>query len=497
MLPHLQASQSALKTRAVADSGPVDAGLAAVPRQGELPLSFAQQRLWFIDQLEPGSPMYNLASMYRMRGELNVAALEKTINEIVRRHESLRTTFRNVDGQPVQVIAPELRMPLQLTIVKGATKEQREAELQRLTREAAVQPFDLARGPLFRPSLLRIDDDDHVLVIVVHHIVGDGWSGSLIAGELAALYEAFAQDRPSPLPDLTIQYADFAEWQRQWLQGEVREEQVEYWRSQLAGAPPVLELPTDRPRPAMQSHRGDVRAHVIPRELVDRLRDLSQAEGATLFMTLLAGFQLLLSRYSGQEDIVVGTSVAGRDHAEIEPLIGFFINTLAMRTDLSGDPTFRELLARVKKVALDGYAHQEIPFEKLVEELQPERNLSYNPIFQVLFGLQNMPRQVFQASGLRVERSPVHQGTSILDMSWFAWETDDGLLLRVEYDTDLFEDATIQRALGHYQKLLEGIAAHPDSRISELPLLDDEEKRKILVEFNQTDAQFPRDRPAP
>src|SRR5271165_6058488 len=476
-----------------ADTGVLIPPLQPVPRQGQLPLSFAQQRLWFIDQLEPGSPMYNLASMYRMRGSLNVPALEKTINEIVRRHESLRTTFRNVDGQPLQVIAPEWRMPLEVNIVKGAGEEQREAELRRLTREAAIQPFDLAKGPLLRPSLLRIDDEDHVLMIVVHHIVGDGWSGSLIAGELAALYEAFAQDRPSPLPELTIQYADFAEWQRQWLQGEIRENQVEYWRSQLAGAPPVLELPTDRPRPALQNHRGDVRAHVIHRELVDQLRDVSQAEGVTLFMTLLAGFQLLLSRFSGQEDIVVGTSVAGRDHAEIELLIGFFINTLAMRTDLSGDPTFRELLARVKKVALDGYAHQEIPFEKLVEELQPERNLSYNPIFQVLFGLQNMPRHVFQASGLRVERSPVHQGTSILDMSWFAWETDDGLLLRVEYDTDLFEDATILRALEHYQKLLEGIAAQPDSRISELPLLDDEEKRKLLVEFNQTQAEYPRD----
>ena len=476
-----------------ADNGPPMPALQPVPRQRELQPSFAQQRLWFLDQLEPGSSMYNLASMYRMRGDLNVPALEKTINEIVRRHESLRTAFRNVDGQPVQVIAPEWRMPLEVTIVKGAGDEQREAELQRLTRETAVQPFDLAKGPLFRPSLLRIDEDDHVLTIVVHHIVGDGWSGSLIAGELAALYEAFAQDRPSPLPELTIQYADFAEWQRQWLQGDVREKQVEYWRNELAGAPPVLELPTDRPRPAVQSHRGDVRTHVIPRELIDQLRDVSQAENATLFMTLLAGFQLLLSRYSGQEDIVVGTSVAGRDHAEIEPLIGFFINTLAMRADLSGDPTFRELLARVKKAALDGYAHQEIPFEKLVEDLQPERNLSYNPVFQVLFGLQNMPRQAFHASGLKVERSPVHQGTSILDMSWFAWETDDGLLLRVEYDTDLFEDATILRALGHFQKLLEGIAARPDSRISELPLLNDEEKRKILVEFNHTQAEYPRD----
>src|SRR5450631_156647 len=459
-------------------SGVAGPFITRVPRDGELPPSFAQQRLWFIDQLEPGSPLYNLASMYRMQGTLDVPALEKTINEIVRRHESLRTTFRNVDGEPVPVIVPELWLPLEITEVTGPSAEQREAELKRLTRELAIQPFDLAKGPLLRPTLLRMGNDDHVLMIVVHHIVGDGWSGSLIAGELAALYEAFAQGLPLPLPELAIQYADFAVWQRQWMQGEVQEKQVEYWRSQLAGAPPVLELPMDHPRPAVQSHRGDVRTHVIPRDLVDRLRDLSRAEGATLFMALLAGFQLLLSRYSGQEDIVVGSSVAGRNYAEIETLIGFFVNTLAMRTDLSGDPSCRELLARVKKIALDGYAHQEIPFEKLVEELQPERSLSYNPIFQVLFGLQNMPRQSFQASGLQVERSPVHQATSILDMSWFAWETDDGVLLRVEYDTNLFEDATIVRALGHYQKLLEGIAAHPGSRISEVPLLAEGEKQK-------------------
>jgi amino acid adenylation domain-containing protein len=473
-------------------TGAAIAQMVRVPRAGNLPPSFAQQRLWFIDQLEPGSALYNLASMYRMQGAVNVPALEKTVNEIVRRHESLRTTFRNVDGQPMQVIAPELHLPMDVIAIRGSGAEQREAELSRLTREAACQPFDLANGPLFRASLLRMAEHDHVLVIVIHHIIGDGWSGSVIAGELAALYEAFAQGRPSPLPDLAIQYVDFAVWQRQWLQGEVQAKQVEYWRNQLAGAPPVLELPTDRARPAVQSHRGDIRTHVIPRQLVERLQALSRAEGATLFMTLLAGFQLLLSRYSGQDDIVVGSTVAGRNHAEVEPLIGFFVNTMALRTDLSGDPTCRELLARVKKVALEGYAHQEIPFEKLVEELQPERSLSYNPIFQVLFGLQNMPRHVFQASGLQVERSQLHQAMSIFDMSWFAWETDDGVLLRVEYDTDLFEEATIVRALGHYEKLLDGIAAYPDSCVSDLPLLGEEEKRKILVEFNQTGVEFPK-----
>ncbi len=472
-------------------SGLVGPLIARVPRDRALPPSFAQQRLWFIDQLEPGSPLYNLASMYRMRGLLNVPALQSTINEIVHRHESLRTTFQNVDGHPQQAIADNLQLPLAVVVLEGASAEQREAELQRLAREEASRPFDLANGPLLRPTLFRIGEQDHALEIVIHHIVGDGWSGSLIAGEMAALYEAFAEGRSSPLPELAVQYADFAAWQRQWMQGATQDDQVEYWRGQLAGAPAVLELPTDRSRPAVQSHRGEICTRVIPRELIDELQSMSRAPGATLFMTLMACFQLLLSRYSGQEDIVVGSPVAGRNHAEVEPLIGFFVNTLALRTDLSGDPTFRELLGRVRKVALDGYAHQEVPFEKLVEELQPERSLSYNPVFQVSFGLQNMPRQVFQASGLRVERTLVHQAMSIFDMAWFAWETEEGLLLRVEYDTDLFDETTIHRTLGHYERLLASIAGNPDGRISELPLLSDKEKAQVIVEFNKTAVEFP------
>lgn len=482
-----------IETERRARSGVVVPPITRVPREGELPLSFAQQRLWFIDQLEPGSALYNLASMYRMRGKLHASALERTINEIVRRHESLRTTFRNVEGHPMSVVAPELVIPLPLAQVAGGDEQRREAELRRLALAEATEPFDLAAGPLFRARLLRVGEDDHALLIIVHHIVGDGWSGSLIAGEMAAIYGAFVQDSPSPLPELAIQYADFAAWQRQWLQGDVQDRQVDYWRQQLAGAPPLLELPTDRPRLAAQRHRGALQTCVLSPELVDRLWAFSRGEGATLFMTLLAAFQLLLSRYSGQEDVVVGSPIAGRNYADIEPLIGFFVNTLALRTDLSGDPTFRELLARVKRVTLEGHAHQDIPFEKLVEELQPERNLSYNPIFQVTFGLQNMPRQVFQASGLRVERTPVHQETSTFDMAWFAWETDEGLLLRVEYDSDLFEAATIDRALGHFDMLLAGIAAHPEKRISEFPLLTSQERQQLLVEWNATEADYPRD----
>jgi amino acid adenylation domain-containing protein len=467
--------------------------LTPVARDERIPLSYAQQRLWFIDQLEPGNSLYNISAMYRMWGNLDLKALEKTIDEIVRRHESLRTTFRSQDGEPVQVIAPRSHMKIPVSVRTGLSDSDRKLEITRFAREQALQPFDLSTGPLLRYGLLRLAEEEHVLVVILHHIVGDGWSGSLLASEMAALYEVFSRNQPSPLPELTIQYADFAIWQRQWMQGEILDGQIAYWKKQLAGAPPVLELPTDRPRPAVQAHHGAIRTHVIAKDLLDRLRALSQSEGATLFMTLLSAFQLLLSRYSGQEDIVVGSTVAGRNYSEVEPLIGFFINTLAMRTDLSGEPTFRELLARVKQVALDGYAHQEIPFEKLVEELQPERSLSYNPIFQVLFGLQNIPRATFEASGLKVQREPVHPLTSLFDMSWFAFETSEGLLLRIEYDTDLFEDATIGRAIGHFEHLLESIVAHPERGLSEFPLLTPEERRRVLVEFNDTAADYRAD----
>src|SRR5215472_16703394 len=476
-----------------AQAGMVLPPITRVSHEGRLPLSYSQQRLWFIDQLEPESPLYNISAMYRMRGNLNAEALERTVNEIVRRHESLQTTLHKVDGHPVAAISPEVVISLSPVPVNGADQHAKELELSRLAHAEATTPFNLAKGPLIRARLLRLSSDDHALLIIVHHIVGDGWSGSLIAGELAALYEAFSHGHPSPVPELTIQYSDFAIWQRQWLQGETLKRQVDYWRTQLDGAPAVLELATDRPRPAIQSHRGDVRTHVISNDLIERLNILSQNEGATLFMTLLAGFQLLLSRYSGQEDIVVGSTIAGRDYAEIEPLIGFFVNTLALRADLSGNPTFREFLARVRQVALDGYAHQELPFEKLVEELQPQRSLSYNPIFQVLFGLQNMPRRYFEASGLTVERSSIHQSTSILDMSWFAFPVPQGLLLRIEYDIDLFVAATIDRMIGHYQNLLEGIAAHPASCIADLPLLSRAEEQKILIGFNETAANYPKD----
>jgi len=485
-------AEFAARVEAARGHDPAIPKLQPGPRQGALPLSYAQQRLWFIDQLEPGNPLYNIPAMYRLRGKLHIPALEKTINQIVRRHESLRTTFCSIDGNPAALITPELQLPLPITLRRGLSVQEREVEIEQFARQQAIQPFDLSTGPLLRFSLLELAEDEHVLVVILHHIVGDGWSGSLLAAEMAALYEACVDNRPCPLPELKIQYPDFAVWQRHWMQGERLDRQLAYWRQSLADAPPVLELPTDHSRPAGQNHRGAIETRVIPPGLLDRVRDLSQAEGATLFMTLLAAFQLLLSRYSGQEDIVVGTTIAGRNYSEIEPLIGLFVNTLPLRTDLSKDPSFRELLARVKQASLDAYDHQEIPFEKLVEELQPERSLSYNPIFQVLFGLQNLPRTAFEVSGLKVERERLHPGTSMFDMSWFAFETVEGLLLRVEYDTDLFEAAAIARALSHYEQLLAGIVAHPEHRISELPLLTREERHQILVEFNDTAADYPQ-----
>ncbi|HMG99905.1 MAG TPA: condensation domain-containing protein, partial [Terriglobales bacterium] len=469
------------------------APLVRAPRGGRLPLSFGQQRLWFLDQLEGANAIYNIPQTFRMTGELDVQALEHSINELVRRHESLRTSLAMDEDQPIQVIAAELTLPLPITDLRQMPIEQRESEMERLVNEEAHRPFDLSKGPLLRARLLQLDIAEHVLLIVTHHVASDRWSMGLMAEELAELYSAFKEGKPSPLAELPIQYADYAAWQRQWLQGEEVATQIAYWKHQLRGAPAVLELPTDRPRPATQSYRGATCSRLIPKDLVSQLISLSHAEGVTLFMTLLAAFQTLLTRYSGQEDIVVGSPIANRNRIELERLIGFFVNTLALRTDLSGNPSFRELLGRVREVALGAYANEEVPFEKLVEELQPERSLSHNPIFQVLFALQNAPLQALQLPGLQLERVPFYTNTAMFDMAWFAIEIPEGLLLRAEYSTDLFEAETIERALGHFHILLEAVAAQPQQRIRELPILSQAERSQLLVEFNATAAEFPQD----
>ncbi|MDY7077386.1 MAG: amino acid adenylation domain-containing protein [Chloroflexota bacterium] len=467
--------------------------IEAVPRDGELPLSFAQQRMWFLGQLEPGSPLYNVPDAVRINGPLDVAALERSLNEIVRRHEVLRTTFATVDGRAVQVIVPELSLVLPVVDLSGLPEAEREAEGLRLAQEEAQHPFDLAKGPLLRATLLRLGEKDHMALLTMHHIVSDAWSSGVLIREIAALYQAFSAGEPSPLPELPVQYADFAHWQRNWLQDEVLEAQLSYWKQQLSGSAPLLELPTDRPRPAVQTFRGGHQAFVFPRELSAPLRALSQQEGATMFMTLLAAFQTLLYRYTGQEDVSVGTPIANRNRAETEGLIGFFVNTLVLRTDLSGDPSFRELLNRVREVALGAYTHQDLPFEKLVDTLQPERDLSHTPLFQVMFIIQNVPRQGVELADLTLSRVEADTGVSTFDLTLVMEDAPDGLGAGFEYNADLFNSETIERMAAHFQILLEGIIADSDRPISTLPLLTGVERQRLLVEWNNTEAEYPRE----
>jgi amino acid adenylation domain-containing protein len=452
------------------------------------PVSFAQQRLWFLDQLQPGSPFYNLPVAVRLQVPLSAALLERSLNECVRRHESLRTTFAVVNRQPCQVIAPELSVPLPVVDLRHLGRAERQAEAARLATAEARQPFDLATGPLLRARLVRLGRDDHVLLLAVHHIVSDDWSMGVLWKELAACYAAFAAGRPSPLPELPIQYLDFALWQRDWLQGEVLQRQVDYWSRQLADLP-ALQLPTDHPRPAVSGFRGAFLPVRLPPRLSAALRALSQREGATLFMTLLAAFQALLARYTGQRDIAVGSPIANRTRAELEGLIGFFVNTLVLRTSLEGDPTFRELLARVRAMALEAYAHQDLPFEKLVEELQPERDLSRNPLYQVVFQLFTPPTAT--QPGASLPMLEVKRGTAIFDLAFTLTDSAGGLSGGIEYSTELFEPATVERLAAHFQVLLEGIVADPDARLSTLPLLTPAERRRLLVEWNRTAAPVP------
>ena len=467
--------------------------LERVSRVESLPLSFAQQRLWFLDQLEPGSAFYNSPAAVRLVGQLDVAALELTLSEIVRRHEVLRTSFANVGGEPRQVVAAAERLELPVVDLRGCgTVAEREALAASLMQEEAQRPFDLSVGPLLRVKLLQLGETEQVVLLTMHHIVSDGWSMGVLIGEVAALYEAYREGRESPLPELAIQYGDFAVWQREWLQGEVLEQQLSYWRQQLA-ALPVLELPTDRARPAVQSYRGAHHSFRLAPELAAGLKELSQQEGVTLYMTLLAAFQVLLSRYSGQQDVVVGTPIAGRNRAETESLIGCFINSLVMRADLSGNPTSIELLNQVREVCLGAYAHQDVPFAKLVEELQPERDLSRAPLFQVMFALQNSPRQSLEMSGLRLSRSETETHTARLDLLLSMVEGGDRLGGLIEYNTDLFDADTIRRMLSHYEMLLKEMVADPLRPVTSLPLMNTLERERILVEWNATEREYERE----
>jgi amino acid adenylation domain-containing protein len=472
------------------------APLVPVSREQELPLSHAQQRLWFLDQLDPGSVTYNIPEAVRLQGRLDVEALERTLNEVVRRHEVLRTTFVAVNGESVQVIAPPSRLGLPVLDLSELPEGERGAAVDRLTAAEAQRPFDLSAGPLLRVQLLRLDAEDHVVLFTVHHIISDGWSTGILVREVAALYEAYVAGRESPLPELEIQYADYAVWQREWLQGEVLEQQLAYWRQQLAELP-VLQLPTDKPRPPVPSHQGRAIGFSVPAELTAELKRLSHTEGVTLYMTLLAAFKILLWRYSGQSDVVVGTPIAGRNHLATEELIGLFVNTLVLRTDLSGNPSFSELLERIREVTLGAYAHQDLPFEKLVEELQPERDMSRSPLFQVMFMLENATAEILRLPGLDASEVSGGDETAKFDLTLGLAENDGALYGSLQYRTDLFEAARIERLVQHYQLLLEGIAGHADRPLSELPLLLEEDRHKLLMEWNDTQVAFAHDKCVP
>nr|QEO74483.1 condensation domain-containing protein [uncultured bacterium] len=477
------------------------AGAVGEPAEEDVyvvPTSFAQQRLWFLNQLEPGSTAYNVPAAVRFSGTLDRGALERCLREIIRRHETLRTTIGVEGGQPVQIIAqpPGPGRPLLREVdLSGLAEGQgRSAEVLRLAREEAGRPFDLERGPLVRATLLRLGEGEHVLLLTMHHIVTDGWSMGILLDEISALYGAYVRGEESPLSELPIQYADYAAWQRENLRGEALERQLSYWREQLRGAPATLELPTDRPRPPVQTFRGAQEPFALSRELSERLKALSQREGATLFMTLLAVFQTLLYRYTAQEDILVGTPIANRRRTEIQGLIGFFVNTLVMRGRVNGRMRFRELLAQVRRDALDAFAHQDVPFEMLVEELRPNWGLSYNPLFQVMFLFQNAPRSSLKLPGLTLTDLEVDSGGSKFDLSLSMIETPAGLSGFIEYSRDLFEAQTVRRMLGHFESLLEGVVAEPDGRLRDLPLLTAGERRQLLVEWNDTRRSYPKDR---
>jgi amino acid adenylation domain-containing protein len=460
--------------------------IVRVPRNRPLPLSFAQQRLWVLDRIEPQNSLYNIPRAIRLKGNLNQRALADSLQEIVRRHESQRTTFKTAeDGQPAQIIADSLALAVPVVDLSAKPPEERESDAREIAAREARTPFDLERGPLLRTTLLKLAGDDHVLLLTMHHIVSDAWSAAVFMEELGALYDAYSNGQPSPVPELSLQYADYAVWQRAFLQGKVLENQLNYWREHLKGAPPLVELPTDRARPAVRKFDGAHERIALTRRVTDGVKAFSHEQGVTPFMTMLAAFKALLARYSGQEHIVLGTDIANRTTPETERMIGFFINLLPLHTDLSGDPSFREIVARVREVALGAYAHQDIPFDKLVEDLQPERSLSHNPIVQALFVMQNIPPQRRELRGLELASFPMPVTRSKFDVAVFISESSDGLVANWLYSTELFERATVLRMAARFENLLGHGLSNPDARLSELELLSEEEKRRREKETSE------------
>jgi acyl carrier protein len=460
--------------------------IVPMPRDKPLQLSFAQERLWFLNCLQPGTPFYNSPAAVRLFGRVDIRALERSLAEVTRRHEVLRTTFPTVDGRPTLWISPPQPMSLPVIDISDLPALERETRARQLINEEVMRPFDLERGPLLRAVLLRHAEQDHVLVFTTHHIVSDAWSMDVLVREAVTLYEAFTNNRPSPLAELAIQYTDFSAWQREWMRDEVLDAHLDYWKKQLSGAPLRLRLPTDRSRSSAQNHRGERLTLPLSRSLLAPLKELTRRSGATLFMGLLAAFQTLLYRYTGQDDIVVGTAIAGRGRAEIESLIGFFINMLVMRTSLAGAPRFVDLLSRVRETALGAYAHQDLPFEKLVEVLQPRRDAGVSPLFQVAFGLQNTPAPHIQLPGLEVRPVSFEEQAVRYDLTLWVWETTDGLTAAWTYSTDLFDESSIVRMHQHYDALLLNIVARPEERVNALEMLTEAERKQRVVDERQS-----------
>jgi len=455
-----------------------------------LPLSYSQERLWVLHQLQPDIPFYNEVNCFRLTGFLNFTALEKSFQEILQRHEVLRSRFVTVEGRPIQVITPRESFVLPIIDFSHLPESDRQPQALQLATKEAQQPFDLAEETLYRIKLIHLSQEQHILLFTAHHIVCDGWSMGVFIRELKTLYTAFSAEKPSPLPKLPIQYADFADWQHQWLQGNILETQLAYWKHQLNGTLPVLELPTNRRHSQVDNIRGATQSLQLSSALTQALKTLSQQQGVTLYMTLLAAFEILLYRYTGIADILVGSPIANRNRAELEGLIGLFINTLILRTDLSGNPSFQELLKRVQEVTLNAYSHQDLPFEKLVEELQPERNLSQSPLFQVMFILQNSPMPSLELPGLIVSPLAIDNGTAVFDLTLIVVEAAGCLNVVFEYNADCFDADTITRMLGHWQTLLAGVVENPQQRVGELPLLTFAEQHQIFEEWNYHETEL-------
>jgi hypothetical protein len=484
----LSAAQLALlekRLRGEADAQIAPAIPARTVRTDSAPLSFAQQRLWFLDQSIPHRVAYNIAMGVRLFGPLNIAALRLSLNTIVERHDVLRTTFAAHDGHPVQVISPEANVEMPLEDLSALDEAARESKLALRASEEAGVAFDLQRGPLCRFRLLRLGKQAHALFLTMHHIISDGWSTGILVRELTTLYNALAGNQSPRLPDLPIQYADYALWQREWLQSGVLERQLAYWRKQLGGTLTLLELPTDRQRRVVQTYQGGRHKFSLSPDLTDQLKALSREEGATLYMTLLAAFKVLLHRYTRQDEILVGTPIASRDRAEIEPLIGLFVNMLVLRTQLDRNETFRQALRRVKETALSAYEHKDVPFEKLIEDLHPARILSQTPLFQVTFQLQNAAREMLELAGLKLTSLGNEFEAAKFDLTLLMAEKTDMLTGLFRYNKDLFAEATIRRMQSHFQVLLQSIVSYPDDPLSALQMSSEQERRQLVANFNE------------